>query len=730
MTKYLPLKFTVGHSDNKKSPNNYVHATVPGNVQLDWAKAENWPDYNYSDNFKMFSWMEDKYWHYKSIIAIDALKASERLFFTAKSIDYEFEIILDGIRLLYQEGMFTPVEIELTKIIKKDSVLEVIIYPTPKIPGMPVDRSQASQSCKPAVAYEWDWHPRLIPLGICDDCFLEIRDSAFISYSHLDYVLNDNLSMADMTIDVEINGNADSIECSLIDTDNNKVYNEIVKNIGNSVRINNIFNNPELWWCAQYGKQYLYNFEVKLIKNGEIIDKKSKKIGFRKIQLVQHPTAWSLPDGFPKTRSTTPITVELNGKRIFAKGSNFVPPEIFTGTITKETYEPLVKLGIEANMNLFRMWGGGMVSKDSFFELCDEYGMMVWQEFPLACNNYEGTPSYLKILDQETKSVLKNLRHHPSIIIWCGGNELFNGWSQMTEQSLALRLINKNCYDYAPTTPFMYTSPLYGMGHGCYLFKYEKIYGDGGDGPDVLEIMTQSKFTAYTEFGIPSISDRDVLEKFIPKDELFPPKLGTAWETHHAFKAWTPDAWLCEKTLEFYFGKAENLDELINNSKILQDAGYKAIFEEGRRQKPYCAMTLNWCYNEPWPSATNNNIITYPSKPKDAYKAVKDACRPQMSSARVKKWEWTENEVFSAETWILNDLYKVIPEGVMHAKLITESGEFDLCKWNFNQTDENTHQQGPVGQVKLPKMNKHLMKLVLKVENKPEFDSEYLFLYR
>ena len=149
-------------------------------------------------------------------------------------------------------------------------------------------------------------------------------------------------------------------------------------------------------------------------------------------------------------------------------------------------------------MNIFRMWGGSGIQKDRFYELCDECGIMVWQEFPLVCNNYVNDPHYLEILEQEATCIVKSLRKHPCVVLWCGGNELFNGWSKMTDQHHALRLLNKICYDHDRNTPFLATSPLAGMAHGCYLFSYE--------GKEVYRMFNEAHYTAYTEFGVPSVA--------------------------------------------------------------------------------------------------------------------------------------------------------------------------------------------------------------------------------
>ena len=134
---------------------------------------------------------------------------------------------------------------------------------------------------------------------------------------------------------------------------------------------------------------------------------------------------------------------------------------------------------------------------------------------------------------------------------------------------------------------------------------------------------------------MPSPSSVEILKKIIPANELWPPREGTSWESHHAFKAWQGETWLMPTMLEGYFGPANNLEELVERGQLIQCEGYKAIYEEARRQKPYCGMALNWCFNEPWPTAANNSIVNYPNIAKPAFYAVSDACRPVCSSAKI-----------------------------------------------------------------------------------------------
>jgi beta-mannosidase len=723
----IKLAWELGYNKNSgNQPLKWVPANVPGAIQLDIARAEKYQPHYYAENWKDYLWMEDMYFTYRTVFKKPQLKDEARLYFTSLGIEYEFEIFLNNEKIFYQEGMFTPVNLDLTEKLKDENILLVRIFPVPKLHSSPADRTQASQSVKPAVSYIWDWHPRLIPVGIWDETYLEIQQKARVSDFQIDYNLNDELTKAEIDLYLEgRNLNGTRYSWSLRDNSGK----EVLKS-GSILRTNNenvklTFSEPRLWWPHDHGIPYLYNSVFQLYdQSGKLIQTQNSKIGFRRVKLVMNEGGWIEPVLFPKTRSVPPVQFEINGRKIFCKGTNWVPPDIFPGVITRDRYEKLIDLAIEANFNILRVWGGGMVNKESFFELCDEKGLLVWQEFPLACNNYEGTPRYLSVLETESASIINRVKRHPSLALWCGGNELFNTWSRMTDQSAAIRLLNSQCFRLDPNTPFIPTSPVMGMGHGHYLFL------DLETGEEVFQMMGRSKFTAYTEFGMPSPASVSILKKIIPENELWPPKPGASWESHHAYNAWQGNTWLCQDVIEHYFGKSDSLEELVANGQLLQGEGYKCIYEEARRQKPYCSIAANWCFNEPWPTAANNSIVSYPDIPKPGFHAVKNACRPVLASSRFSKFLWKEGEEFHAEIWMLNDLPKEVPAGKVVIKIKAGNEQITLLDWNYDLMNADNNQAGPTIRFKLPSWPADRFKLILEVDGHPEYNSEYTLAYR
>ena len=722
------LQWTVGfRRDLQSSPEERIPAQVPGAVQYDWGREKGWRSLHYGENWRDYRWMEDVYWSYLTTMELPEMPEDRRLFFVCKGVDYRFLVRLNGEIIREQEGMFTPFELELTGRAATGDQLEVLIFPAPKSVETPEDRTQANQSCKPAVSYGWDFHPRLIPLGIWDDTYLETRPLCHLRDAEVQYTLSEDFRQAALTMTASISGaGAGFVKWSLLDAAGNPVMVERCDDIRELMTLQGTLDAPRLWWPNGQGDQVLYTSRVELCDaSGTVVQAKESRVGFRRVRLVMNPGAWDEPDIrlFPKSRSATPITLEINGRAIFSKGSNWVCPDVFPGTLTAERYREQLLLAKAANMNLLRQWGGAIVNKDAFYEICDELGLMIWQEFPLACNRYEGTPGYLQVLDQESRSIITRLRRHACLVMWCGGNELFNCWSLMTDQDLALRLLNRNCFDLDPSLPFLMTSPLEGMGHGHYVFR-------NPEGKECFQLFAEAHSTAYTEFGVGGPAPLETLRAIIPAEEQdLPPRAGTAWESHHAVAAWEPNSHLLYDVIERYYGPCESLEQMVQRGQFMQGEGLKCLFEEARRQKPHASMALNWCFNEPWKTAANLSIIAWPSTPKPAYYQVANALRPQLASARIAKFQWKAGELFTPELFLLNDAPTPLAAGRVEAYLRLAGEEIFLLAWDHAGQEENCNLVGPIVRFTLPEANAGDMTLVLRVIDHPEMDSEYSLLY-
>lgn len=681
----------------------WFEARVPGNIQYDYGVAHNFGDPNVSDHVLKYLPLENATFEYAAELTYEK-QTDETVWFVSRGIDYRYDIYLGPEKLFSGQGMYTPVALNLTEKLTGQDTLRILIHPHPKRPGAAAGtRQEADHSCKPPVCYGWDWNPRLLISGLWQEAFIETRKADYITGCEPFVTLSGDYSTAEVRF--EIACTADCI-ITLWDAEGQTVYQG--KNPCFTVE------HPHLWWCNGQGEPYLYRWSVQSSS-----DEKSGTLAFREIKIVRNEGAGG-PDGFPKSRYAAPTTVQLNGRKIFAKGSNWVNPELFWGNITAARYEELLLLARNAHMNMLRIWGGAGMNKEAFYDICDRLGLMVWQEFMLACNKYPDTADYLAVLRQEATAMIQTLRRHPCLAVWCGGNELFNEWSGLDDQSLSLRLLDKLCYELDPGRPFFKTSPLTGMSHGCYAFKHPDMGGD------IFENIRNSHFVAYTEFGIPGMTDVETLKTMMPAEELFPVKETPGWVLRHGLKAWGRNAWIFEDVLRSYFGTPESIEELVQWSNELQSTGYQAAFEEMRRQWPHCGMALNWCYNEPWSNAANNCLVDYPAKPKPAYYAVQRALRPVLFTAGIPRYDWKEGELFSADIWFHNDTPQ--PAGGQ-VRVVLKIGDTqqELLSWTA-EAAANSNLQGPTVHCKLWESEADFVVLKLVAENGQE--NEYRLLLR
>lgn len=700
------LNWRVGFCDSEKSrPDEYYEATVPGAVQLDYAKHYNLHDYRRGTNYKQFKWTEDKFWVYTSEFDASGIKNGSYLSLAVNGIDYKYKIFANGKLLCDYEGMYRRWRLSLTEFTASKINLEIVIYPVPKsqLDGVhPDTRDEANQCCKPAVSYGWDFHPRLIPLGIWEDIYIEVSERREELAPEVTYTLSEDLKTAFITAKAPKSPDA---YWEFKNPQGDVIF------TGNGEFLGFEITNAELWWCNGYGNQPLYSYTVSA-EGAEVV---TRKIGFKKIELVKAEGSWGESLDYPMSRNTPPITVKLNNTVIFAKGSNWVCPEIFYGLLTREHYREQLELVKKANLNFLRCWGGAIINKESFFELCDELGIMIWQEFPLACNSYKGTEHYISVLESEATAIIDCIKPHVCLMFWCGGNELFNNWSCMTEQDKPIRLMHTLTFLKTPEIPFLPTSPVMGMAHGPYAFNMN-------DGSEVIERFSKSRNTAYTEFGGAGFSGMDTLNMIADSDELFPLDENNVIATEHG------EHWLA-LDIARYFGKIDDLETLIECGQYIQSVGQQFIFEEARRQKPYCSIVSNWCFNEPWPNVGNNSMISYPQNIKPVYYAVSSACRSVLASARFRQLVNIGGTVLDFDIFLLNDSLEKLDDGTVKAYIqVGDDEKVNVLNWDYSNVPICTNLQGPTVHYKLPiKENADTLKIILECGS---YSSTYMLLYR
>ena len=677
--KKLTLNWTLSHTPNLSTePKDRIEASVPGAVQLDYAKAKNYAPYYFGLNFKQFDWMEDEYFIYETALDFNC-SPFECAVLVFEGIDYKYEIEIGGRVLAAGEGAFTPVKLDVSAYAGKKTPVKVTVFPIPKEMPRPQNRSQARSSCKPASSYGWDWHPRLVPSGIWGEAYIDVFPLGSPRNLEASYRLSDTMDEVTVEATVDVYGMGTFV-ASLISPDGEVVASE-KRDVGENQTEKFVLRAkaPKLWYPRGYGDQPLYTLRV----SGN--DKVERRIGLRRSRLIHNDGCDVFENEFPKGPRSAPMQLEINGVKVFAKGSNWVNTEIFPCLATKERYDELISLAANANMNIFRLWGGQYINHEYFYEKCDELGIMIWQEFMLSCNLAPDSDEYLAVLKQEATSIIKRLRTHPCLAFWCGGNELFNSWSGMSEQSHPLRMLGALCYELDRFTPFNMTSPLYGVTHGSYVKAQfpdtERKAGNFSNGEEFICAVKRTRSTAYTEFGCNGAATKDYILKYImdEKDYLDLRPENEVWTAHHAFDSWNETTWLGIPEIVYFFGGYKDVDDIIEKSIYLQDMCYKSMFEEMRRQSPLCAMAINWDFNEPWPCAAGNSLVAWPAEPKSCLKSVGEALRQTLLSLETSHNRYLSGEKFEGTVWMLNDSFEATKELTADVYL-HENGEKKLIK--------------------------------------------------
>ena len=721
--KKLYLDWKLGYSETMEAvPEEWIPAHVPGGAQLDYAEAHGYPSHLKGLNYKKYLWMEDVCWKYEAPFEFK-LSGDEKAYLHFDGIDYRYEIRIDDELLLLDEGMFSHIHLDVSRFANAAHTLHVNLFPVPKADDSN-DRNQARKSVKSAACYSWDWHPRLVTSGIWDEAYLEIEKAPAIENLEISYRLSDDFRTAELQLQAKLS-DAAPVSVQIDGPDGEKVFEQVyqkdTKDLSTEIDLENI----ALWYPTGYGAQPLYQVTVcSLSDSGAVLSEKKRRIGFKRTQLLMNEGSWDEPALFPKSRSDAPAALAVNGQRIFARGSNIVCTRIYPGTMTKEIYECLLTLVKDANMNILRIWGGGFINKECFYDLCDEMGILIWQEFPLACNEYPDDRDYIKVLEKEANAIVKRLRTHPCLAFWCGGNELFNDWSLMTDQHHALRLLDSVTFTEDRDTPFIMTSPLNGMAHGCYC-NYDPATKE-----ESMQLFERSHNTAYTEFGCGGVSDLNTLKAQMTEEEFEELVPGNEnWAAHHNFDGWRPEQ-ANFADVDYFFGGYKDLADLSEKTQFLQAMSYRSNFEEMRRQWPHCAMALNWCFNEAWPMICSLAIVSYPDKPRPSYFAVKEALRPQIASLKVKKQVFWTGEEWNGEIYVINDTLDTLPGSTVNVSIEAGGREKKLGEFPFEAVGpQQVVKLGSVTDV-LPYAEDGFLTVRLTVSGREDMSSEYRYVLR
>ena len=366
---------------------------------------------------------------------------------------------------------------------------------------------------------------------------------------------------------------------------------------------------------------------VMTLQCGKKVDSLAIQAGFRSVELRQ--TKDSIGQSFEFV---------INGKPVFVKGVNWIPADFFPHRMTEDRYRELLQACKDANVNMIRVWGGGIYEPDIFYDLCDEMGIMVWQDFMFAGTLYPGDSSFIQNVQKEAVEQVLRLRRHPCIVLWCGTNEVKNGWEDWgwknnytPEQREQLdrdmhylfdTLLAKVVKDFGGGVPYIPTSPLWGWGHSECCTEGDSHYWGVWWGEQPFEMWYSKTGRFMSEYGFQSYPDVRTLQTVMPDTALH---LGSAELNNHQKHA--RGVQIIDKAMNQYFYRPDNLEDYVYVSQLVQAYGIGMALEEHRRRSPYCMGTLMWQLNDCWPVASWS-CIDYYGRRKALYYEMKRQFKP------------------------------------------------------------------------------------------------------
>jgi len=604
-----------------------VPATVPGCVHLDLLNAGKIPDPFYRKNELDVQWIPRETWIYRRefIVSPSCLNA-DRVLLVCHGLQTFATIKLNGRKIGSTNNAFRTWEFDvkpflragLNRIeVKFDSIIREVqkeksrygkIIPAWKT--SPLQEPDRNLVRHPQYNFGWDWGPTLVTCGIWRDIELIAFDTGritdvFIRQHHLS-----NKVRLEVTIQVECKAGVEFFAKVLVQYRDRTVSSAEKSFRGKQATLSLEIENPHLWWPNGMGEQALYEVTVDLLdRDDELLDTCTKRIGLRTLELVRKKDKWGESFYF-----------SVNGVPFFAKGANWIPADALVPRVSVDRYRRLLESAVSANMNMLRVWGGGIYEDDEFYNLCDELGICIWQDFMFACATYPTFDKrFMENVRQEAVDNIRRLRHHPCLALWCGNNELEQGlvgkkWTARTMSwrdysrlfdKLLPSLVRKLDPDrpYWPGSPHSpygkredYNNPRWGDAHLWEVWHGQKP----------LQWYRTCFHRFCSEFGFQSFPEPKTVNSYITAGER---NITNPVMEHHQ-RHWRGNALIIQYMLD-WFRMPKNFESILWLSQILQSIGIKYGAEHWRRNMPRCMGALYWQLNDCWPVASWSSIDYY-----------------------------------------------------------------------------------------------------------------------
>ncbi|MFZ5517864.1 MAG: beta-mannosidase [Candidatus Zhuqueibacterota bacterium] len=601
-------------------------ARVPGCVQTDLMENGLIDDPFFRDNEKSVQWIDKENWEYMCQFQMNSeLLRSEHIALVFEGLDTYATVYLNGTKIIEADNMFFPWQADVKPLLREKQNEILITFRSPIVeilPGLKTRRWVHPAPNDPEVGtspytrkapyhFGWDWGPRLVTMGIWQPVKLVGWDGFRIEGLHF---ITKRLDRVRAHLEIQLDVISDIEGPAILKINDDKrsfgLKYPVTLHMGrNRISSDVEFANPRLWWPGGYGKQPLYTVRVEIESNGKVAGEE-KRIGLRTLELRRHS------DNFGQS-----FVFVVNSVPIFAKGANWIPADSFTHRVTEDRYRHLLTSAAEANMNMLRVWGGGIYESDTFYNLCDELGILVWQDFLFACSMYPAHAEFVQSVRTEATYQVQRLRHHPCIAIWCGNNEIEgtwqdSDWNEKYPESFwneYLRLFAEAlpavCQNEDPSRPYWSSSP--GSDERPTEFAQNPMQGDTHywgvwHNQEPFDFYRHHAPRFISEYGFQSFPELNTIEKFTHEADrdIFSPVMLNHQKNRNGNS-------LIKEYMANYYGVPEKFEDFVLLSQVQQAEAIKTGAEHFRRIRPRCMGSLYWQLNDCWPVASWSSIDYY-----------------------------------------------------------------------------------------------------------------------
>lgn len=614
---------------------NWYPATVPGVVHTDLLQNKIIEDPFFRLNERGLQWIDKEDWVYETCFTLAAdMMRKENMELVFEGLDTYADVYLNDECILKADNMFRRWSIPVRQYIREENnILKVYFHSpvkidVPKWDALPYQYPASNDQSengglfnkkisifarKAGYHYGWDWGPRLVTSGIWRPVYIRAWSDLRINDVFIEQKeVGAGRAVIAGHVELDADKDMDGVLVTITDEATGRVLGEWqadLKRGTNRVTVDFVLHKPKLWWSNGLGEPFLYRFRTDIIAGGELLDSKTERVGIRSLKVVHQPDK----DGHT-------FYIELNGRPVFAKGANYIPSDNFLPRVTPENYKRTILDAAGVNMNMLRVWGGGIYENDVFYDLCDEHGIMIWQDFMFACSMYPAEGALLDNIHQEAVDNVKRLRNHACIALWCGNNECQDAWlgwgwkceieRQNKEYADKIWVQYRQQYhvtlpgvvrEYAPGTFYWPSSPFAFEGEMSGTTDGDRHYWSVWHGKAPISDYDSEKSRFFSEYGFQSFPEFDSVKRYAP----YPEDWDIRSEVMMSHQRGGDHAnGLIETYLLNEYKKPRDFRAFLYMNHVLQGDAIKTAIESHRRQMPYNMGTLFWQHNDCWPVAS------------------------------------------------------------------------------------------------------------------------------